>query len=109
MHQARQCQWRSETVIRCGLTPDLDARSAEIALWMFDAAACGTVVMRDVPVVNTEALQELRILLRTALAAKARPTVQAEQPEQRAPGDAHVDHCQTHMSGDATVAARSAQ
>ena len=52
---------RCEPVVRCGLTPDLDARSVEIPLWMFDAAACGVMPTATAPVVTADALRELRI------------------------------------------------
>jgi len=45
------------------LTPDLDARSVEIAVWMFDAATCGVMSLATAPTVSAEALHELKMLL----------------------------------------------
>jgi hypothetical protein len=49
--------------VRCGLTPDLDRRSVEIPLWMFDAALCGAMRLAVEPALCAEALRELKILL----------------------------------------------
>jgi hypothetical protein len=104
VHQARRGQRPCEPVVRCGLTPDLDARSVEIPLWMFDTAACGVMPMVTAPVVNADALRELRFLLEAAHHAKAGVSQQAEHLELIASGGAHAPDCQAVASGDTTAA-----
>ena len=99
MHQARQCQWRSETVVRCGLTPDLDARSVEVPLWMFDGAVCDVMVLSEAPTSSAAALRELKILLLATRDANAGQSRQSEHLEPFAPGDAHVEDSWAVASG----------
>jgi hypothetical protein len=103
VHQARQ-QRQGEAIVRCGLTPDLDARSVEIPLWMFDAAACDVMPVATAPLVNADALRELKILLKAAHDAKSGVSPQAEHLELIASGGAHAPDCQAVASGDATAA-----
>ena len=99
VHQARQCQWHAETVVRCGLTPDLDARSVEVPLWMFDGAVCDVMVLSEAPTSSAAALRELKILLLATRNANAGRSRQSEHLELFAPGDAHVDDSQAVLSG----------
>jgi hypothetical protein len=109
VHQARRSPGSSETIVRCSLTPDLDARSVEIALWMFDVAACSVMPLATAPAVDVETLRELRILLTVARPAKSGCppsgfSPQAEHLELPASGGAHVHDCHGVASGDATDA-----
>jgi len=104
VHQARQCQWHAETVLRCGLTPDLDTRSVEVPLWMFDGAACDVMVLSEAPTSSAAALDELRILLLATRDANAGRSRQSEHLEPIAPGDAHVDDRCAISAGVATDA-----
>jgi len=104
VHQARQSPRPCGPVVRCGLTPDLDARSVEIALWMFDAAACRAMPMATAPMVTADALRELGILLEAVPHTKSGVPQQAEHLEPIASGGAHAHDCQAAASSD-TIAA----
>lgn len=71
---------QGQPVVRCGLTPKLDARAIEIPLWMFDAGLCGLMQIASTPVVCVDALRELKALLvlTRRSANTADPVLQAE-------------------------------
>lgn len=100
MHQARRGHRPCEPIVRCGLTPDLDVRSVEIPLWMFDTAACGVMLMATAPVVTADALRELRMLLEAAHPATSGFSQQAEHLEPIASGGDHAPDCPAVASDD---------
>ena len=100
LHQVRRGQPSAGPVLRCGLTPDLDAKAVEIPLWMFDAAACGAMPMATAPVVNTDALRELSRLVE---ATHATCGVLPQAEHLIASGGAHGQDCHPVAFGDPTV------
>lgn len=107
VHQARRSPGSSKTVVRCGLTPDLHARSVEIAR-MFGGVACRVMPMATAPAVDVTTLRELRIRLMAA----HQPSPAFPSPALRlklslklsASRGAHVHDRHAIASGDATDA-----
>ena len=100
VHQVRRGQRSPGPVLRCGLTPDLDAKAVEIPLWMFDAEACGAMWMATAPVVNTDALHELTRVLE---ANHATCGVLPQAEHLIASGGAHGQDRPVVAAGDTTI------
>ena len=67
---------QGQLIVRCALEQRHDARSIELAHWMFDSAVCCQMRMAEAPLVGVEALRELRILLALSAAPKAEGMLQ---------------------------------
>lgn len=98
---------QGQGVVRCSLTPELDARAIEIPLWMFDNGVCYLMGMADEPVVCVEALRELNALLRHASRASevAGQVLQVAHRDLSLAGGAHaIDSEAATPADDATDA-----
>jgi hypothetical protein len=66
-----------QTVLRCSLDPLETVRVSEVPQWMFDPVACSHITSSALPIVDCEALRELKRLL-TDKSLAAQLVVQAE-------------------------------
>jgi hypothetical protein len=108
VHRTRA--FEDQQIVRCGLTPDLDAHAIEIPMWMFDAGTCGHMHASNEPVVSMEALRELKSLLthaRHPLSA-ADPVLQAGHRDLSSTGGAHANRFEVAAWGDAIDAVSTA-
>ena len=86
-------------ICRCGFDDERNDRSLEVPAWMFEPAACDRLRLADVPIVDCQALIELKAVLQGALRADV---LQAQHQSLIAAGgaDATVQPSKTSLPTD---------
>ena len=74
------------TVYRCSLEQNDEIQILEIPQWMFESAVCCQVRVAEAPTVSSEALQDLKGLLRSIRLSGAKVVLQAQHRSLLSPG-----------------------
>jgi hypothetical protein len=89
-----------EAVMHCSLDLTTTRRLLQIPQWMFDAAAMCGVRLTSTPIVDSESLQELKVLLSATIADGV---VQVRQPSVDDAGDNHAKLIEATAAGTAAA------
>jgi len=90
-----------EIILRCALDPLETARVSEMPQWMFDPVACRHIRSSALPIVDSDALRELKRLLTDKSLASQLNVVQAEHRPLSCTGGADATRSE-HPSGRST-------
>ena len=92
-----------QPICRCGIDDQRNDRSLEVPAWMFEPAVCDHLHLAATPVVDCQALIEVKAVLQTARGAAV---LEAEHPSVTAGGaDATVQPPSTSLATDAISSA----